>query len=72
MNCKRCHRELKNPKSVQQGYGPACWIKMQKSEGTPTHLFLGKTDTDAGKMLFNRFLEDCKKEKDENRRIKYV
>ena len=28
MNCKRCHRELKNPKSVQTGYGPVCWSKM--------------------------------------------
>ena len=29
--CKRCHREIINPKSVQHGYGPVCWIKMQKS-----------------------------------------
>jgi hypothetical protein len=73
MNCKRCNREIKNPKSVQQGYGPTCWIKMQKGEGTPTHhLLVGKTDADAGKMLFNRFLEDCKKEKGENRRTVYV
>jgi len=31
MKCKICHREIKNPKSVQHGYGPVCWIKMQKS-----------------------------------------
>jgi len=29
--CRRCHREIKNPKSVQQGYGPICWTKIQKS-----------------------------------------
>ena len=28
MKCKRCHKELKNPKSVQNGYGPVCWSKM--------------------------------------------
>ncbi|MFH1897821.1 MAG: DUF6011 domain-containing protein [Candidatus Desantisbacteria bacterium] len=32
--CKRCHREIINPKSVQHGYGPVCWIKMQKSNDT--------------------------------------
>jgi hypothetical protein len=29
MNCKRCHKKLKNPKSVQQGYGPTCLRKIQ-------------------------------------------
>ncbi|MFH0904514.1 MAG: DUF6011 domain-containing protein [Methanobacteriota archaeon] len=31
MKCRRCHRKIKNPKSVQQGYGPVCRAKMQKS-----------------------------------------
>lgn len=28
MNCKRCHRKLRNSKSVKNGYGPVCWSKM--------------------------------------------
>ena len=31
MKCNRCHKEIKNPKSVQHGYGPICWVKVQKS-----------------------------------------
>ena len=27
--CKRCHRILKNPASVNHGYGPTCWKKHQ-------------------------------------------
>lgn len=28
--CKRCHRVLKNPESVTHGYGPKCWLKVQR------------------------------------------
>lgn len=27
MNCRKCHRQLKNPKSVQNGMGPVCYRK---------------------------------------------
>jgi len=30
MKCRRCHKEIRNPKSVQHGYGPICWTKMQE------------------------------------------
>jgi hypothetical protein len=42
MNCKRCHREIKNPKSVQQGYGPTCLRKIQAA----TRLKIGTTSTE--------------------------
>jgi len=27
VNCKRCHRELRNPQSIIDGYGPVCYVK---------------------------------------------
>lgn len=42
MNCKRCHREIKNPKSVQNGYGPVCWNKMLAAHP----IAVGKTSTE--------------------------
>jgi hypothetical protein len=42
MNCKRCHKELKNPKSMQQGYGPTCLRKIQAATG----LNIGNTNTE--------------------------
>ena len=28
--CGRCQRTLKNPKSMERGYGPLCWGKVSK------------------------------------------
>ena len=42
MKCKRCHKELKNPKSVQNGYGPVCWSKMLAAHPVA----VGKTSTE--------------------------
>lgn len=33
MNCKRCNKEIKNPLSLRHGYGPVCWVKVQKGTG---------------------------------------
>ena len=41
MKCKRCHREIKNPKSVQNGYGPVCWSKIAAHP-----VAVGKTSTE--------------------------
>jgi hypothetical protein len=41
MNCKRCHKKLKNPKSVQQGYGPTCLRKIHA-----TKMIIGTTSTE--------------------------
>lgn len=27
--CIRCNRELKDPESVERGYGPTCWARIQ-------------------------------------------
>jgi hypothetical protein len=39
--CKRCHRELKNPKSVEIGLGPTC-LKRVKAEHSQKPLFNSK------------------------------
>lgn len=31
MRCNRCNKEIKNPGSIQHGYGTVCWAKIQKS-----------------------------------------
>jgi hypothetical protein len=31
-HCKRCHRKLKNPKSMKAGYGPVCAKKTEHAE----------------------------------------
>ena len=39
-NCAKCGRALKDPKSIEHGYGPECWskvtagIKKQRADGT--------------------------------------
>lgn len=45
--CKRCHREIKNPKSVQNGYGPVCWSKMHAGTVEPDKPQICLDDTDA-------------------------
>lgn len=52
MNCKRCNKEIKNPRSVKHGYGPVCWIKTQKGNGVESkrttekeHIELGDKKT---------------------------
>lgn len=30
--CKRCGRQLKNPESIELGYGPVCYKKMLLSK----------------------------------------
>jgi len=32
MSCGRCHRALKDAASIQRGYGPTCWAKMQHGD----------------------------------------
>jgi hypothetical protein len=29
MKCKRCRRVLKDPLSIERGYGPVCWAESQ-------------------------------------------
>lgn len=31
--CTMCHRGLKDPGSIQRGYGPICWAKLQAERG---------------------------------------
>lgn len=33
--CKKCHRIIKNPKSVTNGYGPTCWKKVEATIPKP-------------------------------------
>lgn len=55
MKCKRCHREIKNPKSVQNGYGPVCWSKMLAAHPVA----VGKTSTE--KSFVPIFIKQIKK-----------
>ena len=29
--CKRCHRELKDPVSIERGYGEICWKRVERA-----------------------------------------
>ena len=33
MLCLRCHRALKDPQSILNGYGPICWRIVQEDPG---------------------------------------
>ena len=62
MKCKRCHREIINPKSVQHGYGPICWIKMQKSNVDVSCLkHLDGTDANGEPRTQNKSCVNCGK-----------
>ncbi len=52
--CKRCHKEIKNPKSVQNGYGPVCWSKIAAHP-----VAVGKTSTE--KSFVPIFIKQIKK-----------
>lgn len=32
MECGRCNRKLRGAKSIERGYGPVCWKKVQQEE----------------------------------------
>ncbi|BDU76237.1 DUF6011 domain-containing protein [Mesoterricola sediminis] len=36
--CMRCHRSLKDPQSIDRGFGPHCWALIQQET---TELFQG-------------------------------
>ncbi|HML33815.1 DUF6011 domain-containing protein [Sporomusa sphaeroides] len=36
MKCGRCRRTLKDPLSVQRGYGPVCWAESQAHSPAPS------------------------------------
>lgn len=44
--CRRCNRTIINKKSVQHGFGPVCWNKLQNTdyEEVPTSLRITITD----------------------------
>lgn len=44
--CRRCHRALKDPKSVAMGMGPVCARKAAKEEGAERQAKLAPTITD--------------------------
>lgn len=48
VRCKRCNRKLKNPKSIELGYGSSC----AKKEGLITKRFKKKKDLIKSKDLF--------------------
>lgn len=31
-NCGKCGRPLKDPKSIERGFGPTCWAKVQADQ----------------------------------------
>lgn len=35
MDCAKCGREIKDKKSIERGYGPVCYIKMQQVDEIP-------------------------------------
>ena len=49
-NCGRCGKPLENPKSIERGFGPICWIKLEI----------------ARKKEENKLLELLKGEREEN------
>lgn len=58
MNCKRCNKEIKNPWSVKHGYGPICWVKVQKDTGMESKKIVEKEHLELGneknKMMIKR------------------
>ncbi|WP_145099193.1 DUF6011 domain-containing protein [Sporomusa sp. KB1] len=34
--CKRCNRTLKDPLSIERGYGPVCWAESQAHGPAPS------------------------------------
>lgn len=34
-NCGKCGRPLKDPKSIECGFGPTCWANFQAEQATP-------------------------------------
>jgi hypothetical protein len=51
MNCRMCHREITDPTSVQHGFGPVCWRKLNEIDydERPTSLRITITDQDKAK-----------------------
>lgn len=35
MDCGKCGRQLKDKLSIERGYGPVCYIKIQKTDEVP-------------------------------------
>jgi hypothetical protein len=44
MQCARCGRELKDKKSIDRGYGPSCWKKVQETNQTEDEDHEGTND----------------------------
>ncbi len=45
-NCRRCHRPIVNPTSVQHGFGPVCWNKLNAQDYNERPMMFRITITD--------------------------
>lgn len=59
MRCRRCHRALSNPGSVQHGFGRICWSKLQKTtyDERPRMLRITITDKELAQKSIMRIRE---------------
>lgn len=60
--CRRCHRALRNKTSVQHGFGPVCWRKLQNTayEERPTSLRITIIDQAMAQESLERIREMMK------------
>lgn len=49
--CNMCHRALKDPVSVERGYGPICWAKLLIGQG---HIEESEATYDGGDIILRR------------------
>lgn len=60
MECSLCSRKLKDPKSIERGYGPVCWnkvsgiIKVRRSKTSGMNLNV-EDENVPGQMTFEDF-----------------